>query len=725
MAAIGKIRSWGPLLVIIIGLGLFGFIAGDMFRSCETTGRMSSNRVGQILGENINAQDYQEYQNEFVEFTKMSAQQQMDEEQLRQMAWQSFVTNKIVENETSKIGLSVTNEEIKSLMEKGSPMLNEIANLFGFVNEQTGKFDKNKYDTFNSQKNAVKDPQQAEAYEKGAKLLEFKLEELKDRLLAQKYQVLIQNAVLSNPIEAKFAFDAEKQESDIQLAYIEYKSVKDDEIKVTEDDIKAKYNELKERYETRSYNGSLFGIKIPEEQRNVKYILVKKEASQADRDELYKALAKCADRLKEGEDPEKVTREGRSDLSYLGVPVTKKVFNTEIANKIDSMAVGEVVGPLESKIDNSLNVVKLISKTSLPDSVEFRVIGLSEGKGNIDATADSIFKAIGSGGDFEAIAKNYGQTGQKEWFTTASYERASNIGKDENAVINTLNNMAVNEVKIIPQAQGRLVVQVTDKRAMTTKYDVAIVKREIRYSTATSDEITNKFNQFIAGHKTLEAMEKDAAKAGYQVLESNRITTSAGMIPNIPNSRDALKWVFEADVNDISEVFNCGANRDELLVLALTSIAPKGYLSLDNPDLKEKIKQEVIKDKKAELLAAKLKDVKSIDAAKAKGAQVVEDGVKQITFAAPVFIPATQSSEPALSGAVAATEKGKFSAKPVKGNSAVYVFLVEDRRTLEGKYDEKEYKQRMEQDNLGVLMNYFFTDLLYNAELKDNRYLFF
>ena len=83
--------------------------------------------------------------------------------------------------------------------------------------------------------------------------------------------------------------------------------------------------------------------------------------------------------------------------------------------------------------------------------------------------------------------------------------------------------------------------------------------------------------------------------------------------------------------------------------MVLTRIDPKGYMTLDNPDVKERVRNEVIKDKKAELLIAKLKDVKSIEAAKAKGAKVVEDGVKQITFASPVTITELNASESALS----------------------------------------------------------------------------
>ena len=58
MAALGKIRSKGVFLIIIIGLGLFGFIAGDMFRSCESTNRAESNKAAVVFGDKIDRQAY-------------------------------------------------------------------------------------------------------------------------------------------------------------------------------------------------------------------------------------------------------------------------------------------------------------------------------------------------------------------------------------------------------------------------------------------------------------------------------------------------------------------------------------------------------------------------------------------------------------------------------------------------------------------------------------------
>ena len=71
-------------------------------------------------------------------------------------------------------------------------------------------------------------------------------------------------------------------------------------------------------------------------------------------------------------------------------------------------------GVFENSQDNTLNVIRVFSKAQLPDSVQFRQI--SVGAATPDearAKADSIQKALAGGADFEALAKRYGQTGEK------------------------------------------------------------------------------------------------------------------------------------------------------------------------------------------------------------------------------------------------------------------------------------------------------------------------
>ena len=122
------------------------------------------------------------------------------------------------------------------------------------------------------------------------------------------------------------------------------------------------------------------------------------------------------------------------------------------------------------------------------------------------------------------------------------------------------------------------------------------------------------------------------------------------------------------------------------------------------------------------MLLAKLNGVKSVAEAKAKGANVT--AVNQVTFAAPVFVTATGASEPALSGAVAATAKGKFCKTPVKGNAGVYVFQVVNKSQRAAKYDEKAEMQKLRQQHMQMAGN-FMNELYIKAKVVDNRYLFF
>ena len=139
--------------------------------------------------------------------------------------------------------------------------------------------------------------------------------------------------------------------------------------------------------------------------------------------------------------------------------------------------------------------------------------------------------------------------------------------------------------------------------------------------------------------------------------------------------------------------------------------------------VKEQLKQEVIRDKKFDKAAEKLAGVKDIAGAKAKGAVV--DTVRQITFSAPVFVQSAGASEPALSGAVSALKQGQFSAAPVKGNGAAYLFQVIAQKQRQGaKFDEKQQSQQQRQMAMQAASR-FMNELYLKANVVDNRYLFF
>ena len=711
MAAIGKIRSWGPVLVSVIALALFAFIAEELFRSCESTRNDQRQQVGQVLGEKINVQDFQKLVDEYTEVIKMQqGTEQLNEEQMNQvkdMVWNSYIQSKIIEGEANKLGLTVTDTEMQNILKEGTnPMLLQTP----FVNQQTGRFDSNALQRFLAEYKKNTNPQVAKQYDALYRYWTFIEKTLRQQLLSQKYQALLGNCLLSNPVEAKLAFEAENEESQIQLAAFPYSSIEDGKIEVSESELKAKFDELKARFDQ------------PVESRDVKYVDIQVDASPADRAALQKDFADYARMLAEEADPSNVVRKATSLISYLGIPVAKEAFPRDISVRLDSMAVGAVYGPVENKTDNTLNLIKLVAKQQLPDSVQYRQIQVG-GKDLADANkrADSIFNALKAGADFEAIAKKYGQTGEKTWMVTSQYQNAPSLDTDTKGYINSLNTMAVNELKNISLAQGNLIVQVLDRKNMINKYTAAVVKKTIDFSKETYSTAYNKFSSFVSANRTLDDIVKNAQKNGYQIRDLKDVTTAQHNLAGIHSTRDALKWLFEAKEGEISPMYECGDN-NHLLVAALEKIHPIGIRSLKDEQVSEMVKAEVIKDKKAEQLVEKVKGVNSIDAAKAKGANVSD--VNQVTFSAPVFVPATGASEPALSGAVAVTAKGKFSAQPVKGNAGVYLFQVVEKNKLPNKFDAKATEARLRQKAMQYAGR-FTNELYMKANVIDNRYLFF
>ena len=716
MAALGTIRKRGVILVCIISFGLFAFIAEEAFRSCDSAKNNERQQIGEVFGEKISVQEFQKLVDEYTEVIKMQqGQDNLPEEQMNQvkdMVWNSYIQNKIVAHEAEKLGLTVTDAELQDILKTGTnPMLAQTP----FVNQQTGRFDVYALQKFladyKTQKaNPSANAQMMDQYTKIYNYWSFIEKTLRQQTLAQKYQSLLAHCFLSNPVEAKMAFKEENEESKIQLAAFPYTDIQDDKVKVVESDLKAKYDEMKARF------------KQPVESRDIKFVDIQVEASQADRAALNKEFAGYHTQLAAAADPTEVVRKSASTVAYLGIPVGKDAFPSDIAATLDSMAVGATTAVKANKADNTLNIVKLVNKQQLPDSIQYRVIQVAAASvAEAKTKADSIQGAISGGADFEAIAKKYGQTGEKAWMTTRQYEFAQSMDKDNKAFINALNTQAVNATSQLQLGQGYVILQVCDRKAMIEKYTAAVIKKNIDFSQDTYRTAYNKFSSFVSANQTADEIVKNAAKSGYKVQDLKDITTATHYVANIHSTREALKWIFEAKEGSVSPMYECG-NNDHLLVVVLDKINRIGFRGLDDPQVKEMVKAEVIKDKKAEMIEAKLNGVKNIAAAKSKGAKVSE--VNQITFAAPVFVASAGASEPALSGAVSATKRGAFSAHPVKGNAGVYLFLVTNKSNRPVKFNEKAQEQKCRQKSMQYAGN-FMNELYLNANVVDNRYLFF
>jgi len=712
MATLQKIRSKGPLLVIVIGLALFAFIAGDAWKVLQP--HQGKQDVGEVNGEVLSAQDYQKMVDELSEVIKLTnGLNSLTEDQLnnvKDQVWQSYVNNKLIAEQAEKLGLKVTDAEIQSIIDQGThPLLMQTP----FRNPQTGMFDKDMLKKFlvdYANLNASQMPAQyVEYYQKMGAFWQFVEKTLAQSTLAEKYQNLVTKSLISNPVAAEDAFNSRTEQSDLLLAGVPYSSINDSTVQVSESEIKDRYNEKKEQF------------KQLVETRDIRYIDVKVVPSDADRKAVEKEVTEYSNQLASTTaDFGTFVRSTGSSVNYSDVPVSKSVFPADVASRLDSTNVNEVYGPYYNQTDDSFNAFKLLAKVSSPDSIQFRQIQVyADTEEKTKTLADSIYNALKGGADFAAVAKIYGQTGEATWVNAQSWE-GSELDADNSKFINTLLNQPVNELANLNMGQANLILQVMNKKSMQTKYKVAVVKREVEFSKETYNAAYNKFSQFVAQNTTIDSMVKNAEESGYTLMPRTDLSSAEHYVGGIRSTREALKWIFAAKPGEVSPLYECGEN-DHLMVVALDKIHEAGYRDINS--VAEMLRAEIRRDKKAEKIMEEMKKYNSI--AQVKGMKdAVSDSVKHVTFSAPAYISVTRSSEPVIGAVAAKTAANKVSA-PIKGNGGVYMIQVYAKEKGSEKFDAKQEETTLTNMAVRIAGNQLINDLYQKAKVADQRYLFF
>ena len=253
-------------------------------------------------------------------------------------------------------------------------------------------------------------------------------------------------------------------------------------------------------------------------------------------------------------------------------------------------------------------------------------------------------------------------------------------------------------------------------------YQLGGGKCKNEFSKRTYNAALSKLNKFLSENTTIEAIEQNALAANYLPQDIELAGSSISQEANLPGIKEAIRWALDdAEVGAVSRIYECGAQKEHLIVFAVTEAHNDEYRAWDSKGVKAELEAIAKKNKKAEKALELVGAPKTIDEV-AKVANVVVDSTITVSFAKNVSVTGINVPETVLSGAVANTKADGFVG-PIKGEGAVYFVKVVEEVPSDVPYNKDNALQmatyKYQRNAMSVL-----NVLLQDADYVDNRYKF-
>ena len=654
MGIMGFLRNrMGMILVVVIGFAMFAFIAGEVIHYGGSFFHGDNTEMGEVNGEKIAVDEFNKRVDQnTANFQAQSHQTEMTPQitsYIQESTWSQELNEKILNAEMDKLGLVVSDDEKRSLIQGDNPSP-QIVQAFG--NPQTGQVDRAKLNNFLSNISAAKndDPM----------LIRWNdfIDQIVDDKRTEKYLALVSNGLYVNALDAQDDYEAKNKLVNFKYVKLDYTSIPDSKVTVTDDDYETYYNDHKGEF------------KNPEESRNLEYVVFNAAPSKDDSAVVKTEVDKLAPAFKASTNDSlfvEVNADTKTPLAFQ----RKGQLDPKIDSIMFGAAKGFVYGPYLS--GDSYKLSKLVDEQVGPDSVKARhiLLPITTSPEKTLATADSIKKLIQGGKSFADLAKTYSvdKGSADKGGELGTFGRGSMVPAFEDAVFEGKKG----DIKIVTSQYGVHIIDIEDQKGSSKVVKVATVDKLLTASSATQSAAYSKAQAFL-GTLNGDNFNDQANKAGLKIVKAPDLNPIASSFNTITSGREIVRWAYKASAGDFSDqVFTSG---DQYVVARLTQINPKGTLPLSA--VKKQIAPQVLLAVKGKTLADKLQSAvsgaSSIDQVGQKaGSPVVP--IQNIVFANPV-IPGS-SAEYKLIGTVFGSQPGKISA-PVMGQSGVYVFTVDN-----------------------------------------------
>jgi len=700
MALLGEIRKRSWLLILLIGIGMLGFLFMDMSGPGGNGGIFGGGQnVGSINGNPISIQKYQNRLNARQNSSINSFEQNKN-------VWDEFVLESILDEEAQAVGYGVSGKELNDMMigENVSPMVYRA-----FANPQTGQLDRaslqQTYQSFKD-RSLTTDGQ-------------YFMRNLEEQVVLQQKGTKLSSMVSAALYTPKWLAEQQKgaQVTSAEISYVQipFTAVPDANINISDADLNTYLKNNAHEYKTN------------EETRTVEYVTFDVVATEDDKSNIRLNLQNLAEEFRNRSDNDNFIQEnyGVYDSRY----VRKDELNPTVANELFELDNGSVVGPY---LDGDYyRITKLIDRQVVPDSVQARHIvrsanpavpnSIAAARKTIDSLKNLILnKRIA----FDTLAVNFGEAGTNT-NSDLGMRSAEQLGGLPEVRDLVFYEATKGQLNVVESQFGVHLVEVTKiKSSGKVGARVATISEYIAPSKATQDKMYQEAFAFVRDNRSIDEMRKAAQEKGLRIRKADglkRNDFALGDLEASESSRNIIKFAFNAKPGEVSpDVFTYDEDAVEVytsgyVIAALNNIYKAGMPTVDA--VRSIITQKVMNQKKGENIAGKIAN--NTDLAALAAQYGTQENSRNISF------PQGLTGEPKVTAAMKGLTNGAIS-KPIVGNGGVYIIKMNNKTEAAGGDIASLQNVLNNQTRQKMLQSTVLIDALEKkADVSDQRYKYY
>lgn len=704
MAILENIRKRTTVLILIIGLALFAFVASGIFTADFFTsggGKVGSS-VAEINGKELSIDAFRQK----LEIATNNSGPTASSLQLVNQVYEQEVRSTILEEQFETLGINIEQDQIINyLRNTGYAQNPQFHNANGVFDEEIFK-------------NAVADWKAEEnqfLYQNWLQTEQAIIGIAKE----QTYFNLIKAGVGATLNEGKLDYKLGTDKVNFQYVRVPYTSIADSTITVSKSEIASYIKQNKDDYQQ-------------EKARDIQFVLFEENPSESDDAAVKKRIQGL---LNDGVDAD--TNEPviglrnatdlatfldiNSDTKFDTVYRSKKELSARFADSLFNLPVGGLYGPYKDgnfykvakmnarKRNGEVKASHILIKYAGSQTADDKVTRTKE---EAEAEANRLLKeARKSGTVFADLAKENSEG--------PSAPNGGDLGFfQEGRMVPEFNDFSFENPKgalgVVETDFGFHVIKVDDKADLV---QIGYLSLEVAPSEETSNQLFTDVTKFEMASTEGGKVFTDLAKeSNYVVRPVNKIKALDENLPGLANQRSIVKWAFEDDT-EIGDIKRFNVNNG-YAVVQVTAAYEEGLMSVE--DATATVLPKIRKERKASQIIS-LHQGKSMEALSSDTSQAMSNA-NSITVKSPT-IPGS-GSEPLVVGTAFSMAEGDTSGL-IEGNSGVFIIKVTAKELAPDVENYSTYANTLKNTAAGKVNTAVYNALKEASEIEDKRETFY